>query len=156
MCSFLWRFTFFLHDCQSLQHTSTWCPKSCHARHIICLGSPRYPTGREGRPSGQRFVTGVTICPFLMDFWISSLITLAFCSLITGERESMLDDRYYFFSVLLSDDSNVINIYTFIFRNKSKKLVNVWESVCSLQYQDSNVRLAASSKLSFQFYSTKQ
>jgi len=82
--------------------------------------------------------------------------TLAFCSLITGGRESMLDDRYYFFSVLLSDDSNVINIYTFIFRNKSKKLVNVWESVCSLQYQDSNVRLAASSKLSFQFYSTKQ
>ena len=82
--------------------------------------------------------------------------TLAFCSLITGERESMLDDRYYFFSVLLSDDSNVINIYTFIFRNKSKKLVNVWESVCSLQYQDSNVRLATSSKLSFQFYLTKQ
>jgi hypothetical protein len=36
----------------------------CLVCHIICPGSPRYPARREGRPPGQRLVTGVTIKPF--------------------------------------------------------------------------------------------
>ena len=129
-----------------------WCPNDCLVCHIICPGSPRYPARREGRPPGQRLVTGVIIKPFLMDSFISSSIALAFCPLITGERED-IGQWILVFLFFCWIDSIVINIL-YISGIKARN-----SSVFGNQYVHFNIRVptyASSPAADLHFYFIQQ